>query len=489
MLLSHADLIAAEREYCRRSLVHFIRRGWSVLEPGQPYVHGWHMDAIGEHLEAVHYGWIKRLLINVPPGTMKSLATNVFFPAWEWGPRGCPSMRFIGASHEESLAIRDALKMRRLVTSYWYRTLWPEVQLVGDQKEKKNFENSATGWRQACPVKSMTGKRGDRVAWDDPHSVEDQYSKPALETARRVFRETLPTRLNDPKESAIVVVMQRLNTDDISGEILSGDYGYEHLCLPMEYEPRVYVSSIGFEDPRKEPGELLFPERFPPEVVERDKKIMGPHATAGQFQQRPAPLGGGVFKDDYWRYYDKLPALLYRKIFADTAQKIKERHDYSVFECWGYDRDGNAYLIDLLRGKWEAPELITAANAFWAKHQAATTATLGRLRAMAIEDKSSGTGLIQSLKRGDSATGRKKIPVVEISRGRDKYLRALDAAPTISAGMVWLPREAPWLSDLLEEARSFPNGAHDDQLDPLMDAIEELNPANLDASDRFKAMQ
>ena len=197
LALQAADWQAIEREACRRSLATFIRRAWAVLEPGQPYVHGWHVDAMAEHLEAVTAGQITRLLVNIPPGTMKSMMTSVFWPAWEWGPKGLAHLRFIGASHEEGLATRDNLRMRRLVQSEWFQTLWP-LTLTGDQNQKTYFENDATGWRQSCPVSSMTGRRGDRVAWDDPHSVEDAHSLAKLEGANRVFRETLPTRLNNP---------------------------------------------------------------------------------------------------------------------------------------------------------------------------------------------------------------------------------------------------------------------------------------------------
>lgn len=463
----HIPIIEVEREACRRSLATFVREAWAVLEPGQKYIHGWHVDAICEHLEAITAGELTRLLINIPPGTMKSTLVSVFWPAWEWGPRDMSHVRFIGASHEQGLAIRDTRKMRRLITSDWFQARWP-LKLTGDQNEKMFYENEATGFRQACAVKSMTGRRGDRVAWDDPHSVEAALSQAERETALRVFQETLPTRLNNPDSSAIVIVMQRLHEADVSGFILEGDYGYEHLCLPMEFEvDRSCVTSIGFQDPRKEEGELLFPERFPREVVERDKKVMGALAVAGQFQQRPAPRGGGVFKDEWWQYYSVLPTIKWRGVWADTAQKAKESSDYSVFQCWGESDSGKAVLIDQVRGKWEAPELLAQARAFWAKHKAVSG--MGNLRSFRIEDKVSGTGLIQTLKR-------EGVPVQGIPRnaGRDKVTRAMDAAPSVEAGQVMLPRAAPWLSDFLAEASAFPTGSHDDQVDPMCDAVADI---------------
>jgi len=443
-----------------------VREAWHVLEPGNPYLHGWHVDAICDHLEGVTRGDLSRLLINIPPGTMKSTLTAVFWPAWEWGPLGLGHLRYISASHAQDLATRDTLKMRRLIQSQWFQDRWP-LELSIDQNQKTYFENKQTGFRQASAVASLTGKRGDRVIWDDPHSVEAAISDAHRETAIRVFQDTLPTRLTNPDRSSIIIVMQRLHEQDVSGHILSNDLGYEHLCLPMEYETkRPCSTSIGFKDPRTEDGELLFPERFPAEVVERDKNQMTEWAVAGQFQQRPSPLGGGIFRDDYWRYYRDMPRLKYRIIYGDTAQKTAEQNDYSVFECWGVTWDNQLVLVDLIRGKWEAPELLIQARAFWAKHQTADR-QFGVLRSFKIEDKVSGTGLIQTLKR-------EGVPVVAIQRDRDKYTRALDAVPTVAAGHVLLPESASWLSDFLAEAGAFPNGAFDDQVDPMLDAIADL---------------
>ena len=459
------DLQSVERELCQRSFSHFIRRAWPHIIPDR-YIHNWHVDAMAEHFEAVADGQISRLLINVPPGTSKSTITGIMYPAWLWGPKGQPYHKFIGAAHEQGLAVRDSRMMRELVTSSWYQSLWP-LAMTGDQNEKLYFENAERGFRQACAVSSMTGRRGHTIAWDDPLSPEKAHSEAHRNTALRVLKETLPTRLNDPEKSAIIVVMQRLHENDPSGYILAKELGYEHLCLPMEFDPaRRCVTSIGWSDPRTEGDELLFPERFPRSVVDRDKAAMGEYATAGQFQQRPSPIGGGIFKDEWWQYYQVLPKIRYRIIYADTAQKTKEQNDYSVFQCWGMGEDGRIYLIDMVRDKWEAPELLVRAKAFWDKHKAMPRIS-GTLRQLKVEDKSSGTGLIQQLKK-------KRVPVVGIPRGTDKVSRAMDTAPHIQAGNVVLPESASWLSDILNEATSFPNASHDDTLDPMMDAVSDM---------------
>ena len=233
------------------------------------------MDALADHLMATANGDITRLLINVPPGTSKSTGTGVFFPAWLWGPFGWPGARFIGASYEQGLATRDNRKTRLLIDSEWYQDRWP-IELTSDQNEKTGFENIKQGFRQSCAVKSMTGKRGDFVLWDDPLSPEKANSETERDTALRVFNETLPSRLNDPENSVIIIIMQRLHEKDPSGHILANEFGYVHLCLPMEFEiERKCKTLIGFEDPRAEEGELLFPERFPRSVVERDNCFTG----------------------------------------------------------------------------------------------------------------------------------------------------------------------------------------------------------------------
>lgn len=461
MQLTEADLLAVERELCRRSLAHFARRCWHVLEPAAELKWGWALDAICLHLEAVTDGCIHRLLMNVPPGTMKSLLTGVIWPAWEWGPRNMPEMRYVGTAHEETLAIRDSRKCRDLIKSDWYQRLWP-LELSRDLDGKREFGNTKKGSRQARAFTSMTGVRGDRVILDDPISADNANSEAKLEAARLAFTETLPTRVNSDK-SAIVVIMQRLNEKDVSGVIKEMGLNYCHLFIPMRFEAaNRCVTSIGWSDPRTEEGELMFPERFDEAQVAELEKTLGSYGTAGQLQQRPAPRGGGILKEAWFRYYTIKPALEFRHVHADTAQKIGEENDYTVFQCWGRSLIGEAVLIDQLRGKWEAPELLVNARAFWNKH---LNSDKSPLRSMQVEDKVSGTGLIQTLRR-------EGIPVIGVQRDKDKISRAHDTAPFIESGNVLLPIDAEWLSDFLAEASSFPGGAHDDQLDPMFDAVK-----------------
>ena len=450
--LAEADWLAIEREACSRSLSTFIRRAWAVLEPGQPYVHGWHIDAMAEHLEAVTAGQITRLLINIPPGTMKSLMTGVLWPAWEWGPRGLAHQRFIGASHEATLATRDNLRMRRLIQSEWFQSLWP-LAFTGDQNEKTYFENERTGWRQSCAVKSMTGRRGDRVAWDDPHSVEDAHSKAALAEAERVFSETLPTRLNNPDRSTIVITMQRLHEADISGVILSRDLGYDHLCLPMEWEAPRKATSIGFVDPRTQVGELLFPERFPRAVVDRDKKVMGAYAVAGQLQQRPAPPGGEEFQPDMIGVIDALPAGRIRWCRGWDLGATEGAGSYTAGVKVGLLEDGRVVFADARREQFA----VHKRDAF--------------IKATAQQD---GKGILQSLPQDPGQAGKTQVAGFAAllighechfsTESGEKTVRARPLASQVNAGNAVMVRGA-WNRDFTDELRTFPNGLYSDQVD------------------------
>lgn len=470
-----------EVELGRSSLANFVKAAWHVLEPGTELKWGWALDAMCKCLEAVTDGRIKRLLINVPPGMMKSLIVNVFWPAWEWGPRGMGHIRYIGVSFAlDGLSDRDSRKMRKLITSDWYQNRWP----IGLTKNTETeFETEAMGFRLASPADSSTGKRGDRLLIDDPINPEWANRENYIADRERWFRETIRSRINDPETSAIVIIMQRLHQKDTSGIILEEGFDYVHLCLPMEFESnrRCEIHLDGdlfFSDPRKYDGQLVFPERFTREYVEEEKKLLGEYGIAGQFQQRPAPRGGGIFKRSYFiARWEELPSMRYRIIFVDTASKTKEQNDFSVFEEWGLGKfDNKAYLCDLMRGKWEAPELLKAARVFWKKCHSRNRLVYGVLRNMRIEDKSSGIGLLQQLRRGDAATGATPIPVKEIPRnaGLDKIARARDIAPYCEAGLVLLPKDEPWLPELERELFTFPKAGHDDQVDPFCDAVAEF---------------
>lgn len=487
---------------CGESLAAFIRRAWHVVEPGQPYIHNWHIDAVCAHLEAVYDavngdGDLTRLLANVPPGTMKSLIVCVFFPAWVWGPKGDQAKRFLATSHNERNAVRDTLKCRRLVTSSWYQKHWGDtVKLVGDQNAKTKFENTATGFRQGVPFTSMTGERADFVILDDPMSVDDALSETTRDSINLTFREALPTRLNNPDRSAIIVIMQRLHEDDTSGVILSGDYGYEHLCLPMRFDPvRRCETSIGFVDPRTEDGELLFPDRFPQWVVDRDEKIMGPIAAAGQMQQQPVPRGGSIIKREYWGVWEEeqFPAFEFVLVSADTAYTEKEENDPTGVTVWGVYRDKNDFPRVMLCWAWakrcelhgrpierkpgetvkeyQRRSMVSWGLVEWIAY------TCRRFRAdkLLIEAKASGLSVAQEMRRlylEDNWSIEMVKPV------GDKVARVHAVEPAFAAGLVFAPDE-DWAEKVIAEFEIFPKGKHDDLVDSSSQALQWLRNSGL----------
>lgn len=455
-------LIELDRELARRSLGEFCKMAWNVLEPATPIKWGWALDAMCEHLEAVHNGQIKRLLMNVPPGMMKSLLTGVFFPAWEWGAGGNPSLRYLTTAHKEDLAIRDNLKCRRLISSDWYQERW-SVELCGDQNAKKKFENTATGFRESMAFRSLTGSRGDRIIIDDPLSVDDAFSEAALSAAEQTFLEAVPSRVNN-QDSAIIVIMQRLHERDTAGIILSRQLGYEHLMLPMRFEPeRRCATCIGFTDPRTEDGELLFPERFSEAQVSEMERTMGSFATAGQLQQRPMPRGGGLFKSDWIQHWDKLPERFDAAVISwDMTFKESATSDFVVGQVWGR-KDGAFYLVDQFRGRWDFVKSLEQFVAAARKYP--------RITRKLIEDKANGPAIISALKR--KVTG-----IIPITPKESKEARANAVTTLWEARNVYLPPpdRYPWVAqDFIPELLAFPSGAHDDTIDAMSQALNDLN--------------
>ncbi|KEA06287.1 terminase [Rhizobium rhizogenes] len=462
-----ARRIAADAERIRercQPLAGFVREAWHVVEPSVDYVHGWHIDAICRHLEAVTSGEITRLLINVPPGTMKSLLCGVFWPAWEWGPRNRPELRYLGSSYSERYAKRDNRRMRDLVASEWYQTLWGDrVKLT--RSGEMAFANTRTGFRQGVPFSRLTGGRGDRVIIDDPHSVDGAESEAERLSTVRTFRESVPTRLNDPQRSAIVVVMQRLHEADVSGTILALGLGYEHLMLPMEFEPERFCrTSIGFTDPRTEEGELLFPERFPRAVVERDKVPLGSYAVAGQFQQRPSPRSGGLFQRGDFEIVDAVPAGAKRCRawdFAASKARPGRQPDWTVGLRMA-EADGIFFVETIARGRWSPAEVER------------------NLKNMATQD---GPTVMIRMPQDPGAAGKADaetkikllagFPIRVLSVTGDKATRAKPASAQAEAGNVKLVR-GDWNEVFLDEICAFPNAQFDDQVDAFADALNEL---------------
>lgn len=492
---------------CEESLATFIEHAWAVIEPGQPYVHGWHIDFICEHLEAITDGVevdgqpYNRLLINVPPGTMKSLIANVFWPAWEWGPRNMPHLRYVCAAHKvENLSARDSRRMRQLITSDWYQKRWGDrVNLAKDQNEKLNFMNNASGFRIATAITSLTGIRGDRVIIDDPHSVDSAGSEVQREAEVTTFLEAIPTRLNNPTTSAIVVIMQRLHEDDISGVVLDKELNYDHIMLPMRYDPgRAMPTKLGYEDPREEEGELLFPERFPLEVVERDEKAMGPYAVAGQFQQSPEPRGGGIIKREWWQLWERneFPPFEYVIAALDTAYTTKSENDPSAMTIWGVFSGGDQRAISTRQVTRDGELISTVKRSYTEEHPRLmmihawqerlelhelvekVQATMRRFKAdkLLVENKAAGHSVAQELRR---LYGHEDWAVqLYDPKGNDKLARLYSVQHLFAEGLVYAP-DVTWADMVINQCSVFPKGKHDDLVDTVSMAVGHIRQIGL----------
>lgn len=446
-------------ELLTNSLRDFVRASWHVVEPANPYLHNWHIDAISEHLEAVAGGQIQYLLINVPPGTAKSLICSVQFPAWLWLKK--PEDRLICGTYAHKLTVRDAVRSRSLLTSPWYaETFQPTWKLRDDSNEKDLYYNTASGFRLAVSVTGQgTGHRGSGVILDDILSVDESYSDTERERACRWVRQTMSSRRNNLAKDWQIAIGQRLHESDPYAEMLaSGDY--QHLCLPSEFEMgRRSVTSIGFADPRQVEGELLFPALFPPAVLAKAKRDMGEYAYAGQHQQRPSPAGGGIFKADWWKFYTEKPAKFDVVIQSwDLAFKDTDGSDYVVGQVWG-KLGANKYLLDQARDRMSFTATKQAIRAMSQKWPEATLKL--------VEDKANGPAVIDSLK--DEITG-----IVAVNPEGGKEARAHAVSPEVEAGNVWLPRDAAYTDGYLYEMGVFPNGAHDDQVDATTQALNRL---------------
>lgn len=486
--LSLPPLSEIEKEIDRRecrSLATFAQRAWHVLEPAAELKWGWALDAMCEHLEAVSSGEILQLLMNVPPGCMKSLLCGVIFPAYEWGPLGKPHLRFLGTSHKQDLAVRDNLKCRRLIQSQWFQERWPVV-LTGDQNAKTKFENDKTGFREAMAFTSMTGSRGDRVLLDDPLSVDGARSAAELESAELTFTESLPTRLNN-ENSAKIVIMQRLNEGDTSGVILERDLGYVHLCLPMEYDPlRHCETGIGFSDPRTKEGELLFPERFSRKQVEGLKKTLGSYASAGQLQQNPMPRSGGILPAEWWKLWPpegeetdengrplkplELPEPHYVLASLDTAMTEKQQNDPSAMTVWGVWSDQFGRPKIMLMGAWKDRLKFRPLV-----DRTIETCRRRRVDRLLIEAKANGISVAQEIAR--LCTGE-EFGTTLIQVTGDKEARAYSVQHLFESGLIFAPNRK-YADMVIQECAVFPKGKHDDLVDSTTHALRALRDMGL----------
>jgi hypothetical protein len=460
------DQRAALLERCR-TFTGFVKEAWHVPEPSASYLHNWHVDAIGEHLEAAHRGEITRLMINQPPGTMKSLSVSVLFPAWEWGPKLKPGLRYFTTSYEAGYARRDSRKHRDLVQSEWFKTYWPHVVLTSFAEEE--FENTYKGGRKAVPISRLTAGRGNRLLIDDPHSTEQAESLAEKETTTRIFKESAQSRLNDPMKDLMVLMMHRLAPDDLCGvadeiEAQGGDK-WVRLVLPMEFSRSLVVATPYYEDPRREENELLFPARWDRQKCDA-LKIASDFAWDTQYNQRAkARKGSYYFAEEKFLVGtptnelvpgplgDLIPRVDYRPaewpatcdaVFAvsDTASKTEKKHDGTGVSYYAYTKFPQPGLVLL---EWAYEKISADMLTTWMPGILRRGEELARaVRARSgwtfcfVEDKDSGVALIQHATRMRWRV--KAVPSELTALGKDG--RALSVSGYINRGLLKVSRPA-----------------------------------------------
>lgn len=435
----------------RCHLSTFIQRSFQTTSPGRVYQDNWHIDAIAHQLTLAANGSIRRLIITTPPRMLKSLCASVAFPAWVLGRR--PNARIVCVSYSAELAALHARQSREIISSSWYKKAFPGTRLSSIKNTENEVVTTAGGFRYTTSVPgTLTGRGGDIIIIDDPIKADDAMSEPKRSAVNDWFMTTLHSRLDDKPTGVIIVVMQRLHIDDLVGTLLrSGKW--THLCLSAIAEEEQRIATGYDEVHIRKAGDVLHPSRDNREALEERKTEIGSFRFAAQYQQRPIPSDGELIKWDWFRRYGELPARRhgdYRMQSWDTAMTDGKSSNFSVCTTW-YIQGNDYYLMDVHRVRLGYPDLRRRIINH-ALHWGATPI---------IEDKGSGTSLIQDLRQSSP-----KKPIAFRPEG-DKVTRLIAQTPKIEAGHVYLPQQADWLDDFREELLLFPHGRYDDQVDSL----------------------
>jgi|GEM_PF-868155 len=463
-------LVDAEKQFCEMSLRNFVQLAWGQVESNE-FIPNWHIDLICKELELVTDGHTPDLLVNVPPGTAKSLITCVFWPAWVWGPRGWPQSKWFLASYSDELTTRDSVRRRNLMTSAWYQRFWGNlVQLNKDQNLKTRYSNTAGGEMMSSSVGGAgLGEHPNFIIVDDPSKTKEAESERERENVKSWWQNTIVTR-GLLKSSRRVVIMQRLHQEDLSGVIIASKRA-KHVCLPMFFEAAHPYRCP--DDPRIEDGELLWPAAFTPARIKQITDTMQVSIQAGQLQQRPTPAGGGMFKQHWFRYYRDFPEYYelpypttedsparvdrvlkrncWRFAVADTALTTNEKNDPTAIAVIDVERKeggkSRLFIVEMLNFYAEAPEVKKVLQSLLVKHS---------LAFVGVEDTLDGKHIIQQFR----AAG---LPIKTIKTdGKDKVFRAIPLSIDLENEQVWFKADADWLQKVESQLLLFPNDTHDD---------------------------
>lgn len=440
-------------------LYSFTRAVFPIVSGGETLLSNWHLEAMAYHLSEVLKGNTRRLIMTVPPRNLKSILTSVAFPAFLLGQD--PTRKIIGVSYSEALARKHSNDFRALIRSELYRRIFPATRISSSKDTENEVMTTLRGFRLATSVGgTLTGRGGDLVIIDDPIKPEDAHSETVRETLKHWYSHTLLSRLNSKSENAIVVVMQRLHTDDLVGHLLEQGV-WTHLNLPAIAEERCNVPIGDGLYHVREAGELLHPERESQAVLDELKAAMGSIEFSAQYQQMPVPLGGNLIKWSWFKFYDEAPnpqpgdKLI---VSWDTALTSNELSDYSACVVM-LVRKETTFILDVVRARLEYPELKRVVLFNHSRWRRATANY-----ALLVEEKGSGFSLIQDLRRDH-------IHAIGIKPEGDKIMRMAAQTAHIEAGGVHLPKNAPWIEEFKKEMLAFPSGKHDDQIDALSQAL------------------
>ena len=447
------------RALLRRYLPAFVRKVFATLESGQAFVPNWHLEAIAYQLERVRRGENKRLIINMPPRSLKSVTASVAFPAFVLGHD--PTRRIICVSYSGDLAKKHANDFRAVVEAPWYRVLFPGAR-IGQKDSESEIELTARGLRLATSVGgTLTGRGGDLIIIDDPLKPDDAHSETKRNTANEWFKNTLLSRLDDKRTGAIVIVMQRVHMDDLTGFVTSQSDEWEVLNLPAIAEVDELIPISDTKVHRRRLGEALSPVREPLSVLEKMKGELGSDAFSAQYQQMPVPPGGAMIKRHWIKRYVELPPRERSLILQswDTASKGGPQNDFSVCTTWFISRDRRWYLIDVWRKRVDYPHLKAAVRTLASRHAA---------NRVLVEDAGTGISLVQELL--GEVNG-----ILAVKPDRDKIIRMSVISAKFESGLVFLPERASWLADFEAELFAFPGSRHDDQCDSVSQALADGN--------------
>jgi len=441
-------LQAAQRQY----LHLFIQGVFVTLNNGDRPSGAPYLEALAFALEAAALAPGGRLLITMPPRHLKSVSASVALPAWLIGRN--PGLKVMVASYGEELAREHALSFHRVVTSAWYRGLFPQICVHPRSERVLELRTTAGGVRKAVSLGgATTGFGADLIVIDDLMKAQDAGSEARRESVSTYYREALLSRLNAPKEGSIIAVQQRLHEDDLPA-LLMASGTYARLNLPAIAEAPQRVPLYNGRIWTRQQGDVLDPARIPLSSLEAIRSEMGSAGFTAQYQQNPVPPDGALVRIERLNLNDALPArneVHWLVQSWDTAIKDSPSADFSVCSTWGW-RDGVWYLMDLRRERLDYPDLKAMVS-----HQLRSW----RADKVLIEDSGNGHALWSQLK----TEGVHNI-VLPKPRG-SKVERLTGQLDMLQSSQVGIPTQTSWWEALARELRGFPNVRYDDQVDSI----------------------